>query len=73
MLRLMTGFLCSIILLDATDLEIEKRQHESFWNNIIKDYGVETKTQANSRNRVLTELGIFEGKLTVEGTTKLTI
>ena len=73
MLRLMTGFLCSIVFLDATDLEIEKRQHENFWNNIIKDYGVETKTQANSRNRVLTELRIFEGKLTVEGTTKLTI
>jgi hypothetical protein len=73
MLRLMTGFLCSIVFLNATDLEIEKRQHENFWDNIIKDYGVETKTQANSRNRVLTELRIFEGKLTVEGTTKLTI
>ena len=73
MLRLITGFLCSIVFLDATDLETEKRQHENFWNNIIKDYGIETKTQANSRNRVLTELRVFEGKLTIKGTTKLTI
>ncbi|MBC8188947.1 MAG: hypothetical protein H8E75_00750, partial [Puniceicoccaceae bacterium] len=70
---MITGFLCSIVFLGATDLEKEKSLHENFWNNIIKDYGVETKTQANSRNRVLTELRIFEGRLTVEGTTKLTI
>ena len=34
MLRLITGFLCSIVFLDATDLETEKRKHENFWNNI---------------------------------------
>ena len=55
MLPLITGFLCSIVFLGATDLEKEKSLHENFWNNIIKDYEVETKTQANSRNRVLTE------------------
>ena len=73
MLRLITGFLWSIVFLDATDLETEKSLHENFWDNVIKDYELETKTQANSRNRVLTKLGIFEGKRAIEGTTKLTI
>lgn len=73
MLRLITAFLYSILFLDATDLETEKRLHDNFWDNVIKDYELETKTQANSRNRVLTKLGIFEGKSAIEGTTKLTI
>ncbi len=73
MLCLMTGFLCSIVFLDATDLETEKSLHDNFWDNVIKDYEIETKTQANSRNRVLTGLRIFEGRHTVEGTTKLSI
>ena len=73
MLHLITGFLCSTVFLHATDLETEKRLHENFWDNVIKDYELETKTQANSRNRVLTKLGIFEGNRTIEGTTQLTI
>jgi len=73
MLRVIAGFLCSIVFLHATDLEKEKRLHENFWGKVITDYEVETKTQANSRNRVLTELQIFECKRTVDGTINLTI
>ena len=73
MLRLITGFLCSMVFLSATDLATEKRLHENFWDNVIKDYSIETKTQANSRNRVLTELRIYEGRRVIDGTTNLTI
>jgi agarase len=73
MLHLITGFLCSIVFLHATDLETEKRLHENFWDIVIKDYEIETKTQANSRNRVLTKLGIFEGNRVIDGTTQVTI
>ena len=73
MLRFITCFLCSIASLHATDLATERRLHKNFWNNVIKDYELETKTQANSRNRVLTELRIFEGKRVIDGTTNLTI
>jgi agarase len=73
MLRIITGFLCSIVFLHATDLETEKRLHENFWEKVITDYEVETKTQANSRSRVLTELQIFEGRRSIDGTINLTI
>ena len=73
MLRFITCFLSSIASLHATDLATERRLHENFWGNVIKDYELETKTQANSRNRVLTELRIFEGKRVIDGTTNLTI
>jgi len=73
MLRFMSGFLCSIVFLSATDLETEKRLHNNFWDRVITDYEVETKTQANSRNRVLTELQIFEGSRSINGTINLTI
>ena len=73
MLRLIICLLGSVIFLNATDLETEKSLHDNFWDNVIKDYELETKNHANSRDQVLTELRIFEGRLIVEGTTKLTI
>ena len=73
MLRLIICLLGSVIFLNATDLETEKSLHDNFWDNVIKDYELETKNHANSRDQVITELRIFEGRLIVEGTTKLTI
>ena len=59
MLSLITGLLGSIVFLHATDLETEKSLHDNFWDNVIKDYEIETKTQANWHCRDLDEKSQF--------------
>lgn len=71
--RLLCLFICSIAAAETTDLDREKQLHENLWSNVIKEFEVETRTQANSRETILTEIQVFEGTLTIEGNTPITI
>lgn len=71
--RLLCLFVCSIAAAETTDLDKEKQLHQNLWSNVIKEFVVETRTQANSRETILTEIEVFEGTRLVQQETHFTI
>lgn len=58
---------------ELTDIERAQQMHEIFWGKVVKQYPSESRTQANSRERVLTALKLFEGRREISGTTPIAI
>ena len=58
---------------NLSDIERAKQMHETFWGKLVKQYPVESRTQANSREAVLTVLNIYEGRREISGTTPIAI
>ncbi len=72
-IRLLCLLICLISTSLASDLEIEKRLHEELWTRVVQDFEVETRTQANSRETMLTAIQMFEGRRVIEGETRMLI
>ena len=58
---------------ELSDIERAKQMHETFWGKLVKQYPVESRTQANSREEVLTTLKIYEGRRGISGITPIGI
>jgi agarase len=58
---------------ELSDIERARQMHEKFWNKVVQQYPVESRTQANSRERVLTTLEIYNGRRAISGTTPIAI
>ena len=54
-------------------MQKEKRLHENFWTNVLKDFKVETRTQANSRETILTAVEIFDARHAIDEKTSIFI
>ncbi|CAI8257794.1 MAG: Beta-porphyranase A [Opitutia bacterium UBA7350] len=55
------------------DIERAQQMHENFWGKLLKQYEVEFRTQANSREQVLTVLKIYEGRREISESTPIRI
>ena len=53
------------------DIERARQMHATFWKKVVKQYPVESRTQANSRETVLTVLKLYEGRREISGTTPI--
>lgn len=58
---------------ELSDIERAKQMHATFWGKLVKQYPVESRTQANSREQVLTVLKIYEGRREISGITPIGI
>lgn len=56
-----------------SDIESARLMHETFWSEVVKNYAVEDRTQANSRETVLTSLEIFQGHQKIKDITPIVI
>lgn len=67
------SFFASSYAEELGDIETARQMHETFWTEVVKNYAVEERTQANSRESVLTILKIFEGRRKIKGATPIFI
>jgi agarase len=70
---LLISFFTSADAEELSDIEKARQMHETFWSEVVKNYAVKERTQANSRESVLTDLEIYQGRLKITGTTPIVI
>ncbi|NCG09280.1 MAG: hypothetical protein GWO81_06910 [Verrucomicrobia bacterium] len=78
--RLCAGVLSALCLAmyslsgaELSDIERAQQMHETFWGKLVKQYPVESRTQANSREQVLTVLTLFEGRKEINGASPIAV
>lgn len=54
-----------------SDIDRARQLHENFWGSVVNSYPAKYRTQANSREEILTEIEIFKGRKKIEGKTTL--
>ncbi len=56
-----------------TDIERERDLHDQLWSDVVQKFDAKTRTQANSRESILTEVEIYSGRKNIKGKTPITI